>query len=504
MQCNLLYANEENSTSKIIYGASELVRDLKMEILFDSMAQGDSNIKSFCRRILLSPSRNVEEIYMRQEVLLDGIRLDNFFSSIYTIAREAIEKGDTYKEASNPRYDRTVTVAKKVIMHCEIAGVYVEHLVQLQEQIHANNSKVVSPKLREFCMEVLQEYPLGYLDRIERVLSELTFLKMDSQVVVGGVVGRGFKLADIHLKPYKERDSSQSNWLRGRNRKKDKETVIPIDNIVLINNTQELTDCGLLGLSRILSEFNDKCYTFLERVREMFAFYVGSIRMYHTCKRGDGSNGICFPTFSNDNILQFSNLKDTGLLLKGNGKVAGNSNEFRNMKLCVITGLNQGGKTTFLRSIGLAQLMAQCGLFVTATSFTSHICKGIYSHFPNDEDDKLRKGLLEQELHSLDQLITHMETGSLLLMNETFSTTTEYDASYLANQVTNAFYHSNIVTFFVTHLYEYAHELFESQLENTVLLRAHKSSDGSRTYQLEEGEPLRSSSAVDLYHEIIS
>lgn len=75
-----------------------------------------------------------------------------------------------------------------------------------------------------------------------------------------------------------------------------------------------------------------------------------------------------------------------------------------NRKLCIITGSNQGGKTTFLRSIGLAQLMAQSGLFVAAESFQCCLHTGIFTHFPNEEDQELRYGLLEEELCKLNHI----------------------------------------------------------------------------------------------------
>jgi DNA mismatch repair ATPase MutS len=49
--------------------------------------------------------------------------------------------------------------------------------------------------------------------------------------------------------------------------------------------------------------------------------------------------------------------------------------------LVIITGANQGGKSTFLRSIGLAQLMMQCGLFVGAESFSADLCPSLFTHY---------------------------------------------------------------------------------------------------------------------------
>lgn len=89
-------------------------------------------------------------------------------------------------------------------------------------------------------------------------------------------------------------------------------------------------------------------------------------------------------------------------------------------------------------------------------------------------------------------------------MNESFSSTIEYDASILAEQITTALLQCGITTFFVTHLYEYAHKLYSDNLSDCSFLRAGRNADGSRTYKIEEGEPLKSSFSLDIYHQILN
>lgn len=65
-------------------------------------------------------------------------------------------------------------------------------------------------------------------------------------------------------------------------------------------------------------------------------------------------------------------------------------------KLILISGANQGGKTTWLRSFGQAQLMAQCGMFIAADYFRTRFYDGIFTHFSDHE--AISEGLLSQEL----------------------------------------------------------------------------------------------------------
>ena len=70
-------------------------------------------------------------------------------------------------------------------------------------------------------------------------------------------------------------------------------------------------------------------------------------------------------------------------------------------QLVIITGANSGGKSTFLRSVGVAQLMMQCGLFVTARSYQANVTRGIFTHFIREEDSGMTSGRLDDELRRM-------------------------------------------------------------------------------------------------------
>jgi DNA mismatch repair ATPase MutS len=64
-----------------------------------------------------------------------------------------------------------------------------------------------------------------------------------------------------------------------------------------------------------------------------------------------------------------------------NGRPVGNDVAGNGKSLTIVTGANQGGKTTFLRSLGLAQLMTQCGMFAPASHLSIDIVDGVFTHF---------------------------------------------------------------------------------------------------------------------------
>jgi DNA mismatch repair ATPase MutS len=183
-------------------------------------------------------------------------------------------------------------------------------------------------------------------------------------------------------------------------------------------------------------------------------------------------------------------------------RVVGNAADADGKSLVIITGANQGGKSVFLRSIGLAQMMMQCGMFVAAESFDAELCRNLFTHYKREEDATMKSGKLDEELARMSDIVDHLAPNSILLFNESFAATNEREGSEIARQIVCALLERRIKVFFVTHLYEFAHGLFDRKTENAIFLRAERRADGTRTFRLVEGEPLETSHGEDLYREI--
>ena len=174
------------------------------------------------------------------------------------------------------------------------------------------------------------------------------------------------------------------------------------------------------------------------------------------------------------------------------------------MSLGIITGANQGGKSTFLRSLGLAQLMMQAGMFVAAESFAADVCTGLFTHFRREEDATMKSGKLDEELGRMSQLVDALGPDALVLFNESFAATNEREGSEIATQIVTALVQRHVKVFFVTHLHTFARRLYGARRQDAVFLRAERRQDGLRTFRLVEGEPLQTSFGVDVYREVFA
>jgi DNA mismatch repair ATPase MutS len=168
----------------------------------------------------------------------------------------------------------------------------------------------------------------------------------------------------------------------------------------------------------------------------------------------------------------------------------------------MITGANQGGKSTFLRSVGLAQLMLQSGMFVVAESFRGSVASGLFTHFKREEDQALESGKLDEELRRMSGIVEQLKPGAIVLCNESFTSTNEREGSEIGRQVVHGLVESGIRVLFVNHLFDLADSLRREAREGALFLRAERAPDGSRTYRVREGDPLPTSFGQDLYQRI--
>ena len=210
------------------------------------------------------------------------------------------------------------------------------------------------------------------------------------------------------------------------------------------------------------------------------------------------------PSMSGDLSLdQVFGLYDASLALSLNeASAVGNDVDADGKQVIMVTGANHGGKSTFLRSAGLAQLMMQAGMFVPAESFGASLSTGIFTHFKREEDATMEKGKLDEELDRMSVIAGQITPGCLLLCNESFASTNEREGSEIARQVIRALTEAGIRIVFVTHLYDLAERLYTAHDPAALFLRAERRPDGGRTFRLPPGEPLPTSYGQDLYQSV--
>jgi len=152
--------------------------------------------------------------------------------------------------------------------------------------------------------------------------------------------------------------------------------------------------------------------------------------------------------------------------------------------------------------VGLAQLMMQCGLFVTAQSYQADAARGIFTHFIRQEDAGMTSGRLDDELRRMSAVADHIGPHCLMLFNESFAGTNEREGSEIASQIVRALLDAQVKVFFVTHRFAFADRFRRQHAPTALFLRAERQPDGSRNYKLTVKDPLPTSFGEDLYYRL--
>ena len=129
-------------------------------------------------------------------------------------------------------------------------------------------------------------------------------------------------------------------------------------------------------------------------------------------------------------------------------------------RIAIVTGPNSGGKTTYTRAIGQAQVLFQAGLLVPGRAARISPADAIFTHFAAGERSELGRGRLAQELERLSAIFRRAGPHSLLLLNEPLASTDQTSARALGRDLLAGLRLLGARTVFVTHL----HELVEDAL----------------------------------------
>jgi hypothetical protein len=474
--------------------AATLVQDLELNTLLQAMAGGDEFLLGTARAALLLGSHNdVATVLYRQAVARDCLQNPAVVRRLYDITVAALES--KRKSSLGIFSDYPAAILRGSI---ELLKLFAGVLLQLRGIAETQAHRFESEGFTALFAMLQSEFDDAYLARIH---AHLDTLKHPGGVLVSAGLGAG-NGGDGYV--LRQLPAGRPNWLARLLGKAPPEYSFRIADRDQAGATalSELQDRGIHLVANALAQSADHMAAFFEMLRTELAFYLGALNLHDRLTAKGEAISFPVPAPAGERKLSFDGLVDVCLTLSTGGPVVSNAVSADGKRLVVITGANQGGKSSFLRSVGLAQLMMQCGLFVCARSFAANTCSGLFTHHKREEDKSLKSGKFDEELSRMSEIVGALATDGMVLFNESFAATNEREGSEIARQIVRALLDKRIKVFFVTHMFDFARGLFDAHMPDAMFLRADRQPDGTRSFRLVQGEPLATSFGDDLYAKI--
>ena len=196
----------------------------------------------------------------------------------------------------------------------------------------------------------------------------------------------------------------------------------------------------------------------LARIYYELQFYLSYIE-YISPVRNAGLK-FCIPEIRNERDIYCIQSFDLALAHKfsssGFQVVTNNFRLSRDESIIVVTGPNNGGKTTFARSFGQAYYLAALGLPIPGMEARLFLVDKIYTHFEKSEDPENLRGKLEDDLLRMRIILDSATERSIIVINEMLSSTTSNDAIQIGKRIIDLIRKKNSICIYVTFLDEFA------------------------------------------------
>lgn len=472
---------------------NDVFEDLELEPIVSEMTGDDKFLRQVVLSVLFAPMQTSEEIYFRQAAVKDSLTHRDELTELYTIVSQGLDEAKneywsldsgsaSYKLHSNARqidiflnYLEKLTPLGKVGWR---STNFKSFFQRLKDVFKVDDLTAMHGVIQAILANSTHSYPVKLTADFGSQIADLDFSeKKGSRLtnIFGSMKTRFEKNEAQFVIP--DRDDNSSNALGSYDNQADYHLAIKV-----VNTEKELEN-------------------FFIELQYQLGFLIAIGRLTHHFA---DDLKVTYPTIGE--ATSISDLKNVVLLLHTDqvSQVVGNDLSADKLTLVVISGVNQGGKTTTLRSLGQAQMMMQAGMYVFAQNYQAPIYHDIYTHFKREEDSQLNSGKLDLELQRMSEIIDELKAPSLVLMNESFSSTNEHEGSQINAQVVSGLVNSRIAVISVNHQFEFVRMLKLNDTNAPVFLRPERLSDGSRSFKLILGKPLKTSFGVDIYDRVFN
>ena len=455
---SLIYPDPENLSEKSVDISKETIEAIELDYLINLK---NSTLSEFF-------TSDPDTIRYRQETLsdiLDTPELSELLLDILPALSDISELRRVQGElGAKENYLYSITEIE----------LYIECVEKLRSSFLPLINKIKSPAFTTMAEYVTRLAQSDYYKELNKRLNELTNKVHDIKSVAIGInLDNELRPTDagvISLNPEKFKSGTViDKILRLDFRDDDYTCIAPLvpfsksqnDNqIFALNNAlhnalSDIFKSSVRSWRSIVRSYIIENTDFLIRIIPEIEFLVKSAKLIKALR--DKGLTLTFPEIYDlqEKRCELYGICNPCVALKTNAQMIKNDLVFdQNGMIYILTGPNRGGKSVITCALGLIQAMSQLGLPVCADSAKISPVESIYTHFPTEAEDTIDKGRLGEECERLNAIFDKVSSYSLVLLDESLSSTGAYEASYIASEVVSGLSLIGCRTLFSTHLHE--------------------------------------------------
>lgn len=430
---SILFPTKEQHDRQVVNDMPSCFVDLNLNQIVDMVLKPKQKFE--LDNIFFNPLSDRDVIKYRQDVFRDlenetlRYALDSFSKNVHGIYRKLhdIRRNLSSSEPSLNNYYTRGMLFDSIWSYCN-------EVVLLQETL--TSQTVTSKGLHDFSV-YLKEYcsSPSFCDlsmsskKLHEAFSEINYCLVIKNNTMEIHIDEGYKgISDPIVACFEKFRNEDAKDYR---QEISEETLAPHIEVA----TLQLLAKQYKPLFNELEVFCGRYFHFEDRTLALFSreiqFFLSWLDYTDTVK----AKGLpfCYPTFSDriDGVYCTSNY-DLALSYITKGDIVTNDFSFNSLEqIIVLTGPNQGGKTTYARAFGQTHYLASLGLFVPGKEAKVFMFDKIFTHFGKGEDLSDQEGKLKDDLIRLRKIFDEATKNSIIIVNEIFNSTIINDALIL-------------------------------------------------------------------------
>lgn len=431
---SILFKRTEDIIKTEIFRAPDFFVDLNLNQIVDSITTGkdEYNLKLF----FYTPLNEIDSIIYRHEIMQDlenSILFENlklFAENMRSMRRQFTATKKLYYKYHKERW------------FLEVINIYCDAVERLNRDLFIVDIKSEGLlAFREYLMNYVLSDPFTSIaSETKKIITDLSSIQYCVNFRNLRVQVRNFKSESNFTEEIEETFVEFKHDAVKDYRSSYLSNPMDMNHVEaqILNGVAQLYPEIFAHLDAFITENQDYLDDTIARFDREIQFYITYLDYIATLRK-EGLK-FCYPqiTKSSKEVYDYEGF-DLALaykLIKEKSSVIVNDFYIKDMeRIIVVSGPNQGGKTTFARTFGQLHHLLKIGCPVPGSKAQLFLCDRLFTHFEKEESIKNLRGKLQDDLVRIHNIMEKATSNSIIVMNEIFTSTTLQDQIFLSKNI---------------------------------------------------------------------